>query len=99
MHHLRGRRHQRPAAQHQRYRHRDDLPPHERSQRAIRTEGANSFVFRVIDRKLVRTPVQVGIFNNNWEEILSGLNEKDVVALNATSNRDLLDGMTIRPVQ
>ena len=66
---------------------------------AIHTEGTNSFVYRVVDRKLVRTPVQVGVFNLNREEIVSGLNEKDTVALNATSNRDLADGMTIRPVQ
>jgi HlyD family secretion protein len=32
-------------------------------------------------------------------EILSGLTEKDVVALNATSNRDLSNGLAVKIVE
>ena len=44
----------------------------------------------------MRTPVQVGAVNFTREEIVSGLNEKDIVALNATSsNRDLSNGLVV----
>ncbi len=66
---------------------------------ALHSDGPNSFVYRVIDRNLVRTPVQVGVVNLNRVEITGGLNEKETVALTATSNRDLSDGMAIRPVE
>ena len=66
---------------------------------ALRTEGANSFVYRIVQDKLVRTPVQVGVQNLNRVEILSGLSEKDIVALNATSNRDLSNGLAVKIVE
>lgn len=66
---------------------------------ALHTEGASDFVFRVIDNKLVRTPVKVGTFNLTRVEIVDGLTEKDTVALGATSNRDLTNGLAVRPVE
>jgi HlyD family secretion protein len=66
---------------------------------AVHTDSVGSFVFRVIDNKLVRTPVQVGIYNLTREEILSGLSEGDTVALNATTNRDLSNGLQVKPVE
>ena len=66
---------------------------------ALHSEGTTDFVFRVIDKKLVRTPVKVGITNNIRAEIISGLTEKDIVALNATSNRDLSNGLTVKTVE
>jgi HlyD family secretion protein len=65
----------------------------------VHTDPAGSFVFRVISDKLVRTPVQVGIYNLTREEILSGLSEGDTVALNATTNRDLSNGLQVKPVE
>jgi HlyD family secretion protein len=47
----------------------------------------------------VRTPVQVGVQNLNRVEIVSGLSEKDTVALNATSNRDLSNGLGVKIVE
>jgi HlyD family secretion protein len=67
---------------------------------ALHTEDSQPYVFRVINDKLVRTPVQVSpssIVNNNFAEIGSGLAEGDTVALNATTNRDLADGLEVRP--
>ncbi len=66
---------------------------------ALHTEGTSDFVYRVIGGKLARTPVQVGIANNVRAEILSGLSEKDTVALSATTLRDLTNGLPVKPVE
>jgi HlyD family secretion protein len=66
---------------------------------ALHTEGTSNFVFRVIGGKLARTPVQVGVVNLTRVEITGGLTEKDTVALNATSNRDLSHGLAVKIVE
>jgi HlyD family secretion protein len=66
---------------------------------ALHTEGTSDYVYRVVQGKLVRTPVQVGVLNLTRVEILSGLTEKDTVALNATSNRDLSNGLAVKIVE
>jgi HlyD family secretion protein len=70
---------------------------------ALHTEGTTDsttgFVYRVVEGKLVRTPVQVGAVNLTRVEIMSGLTEKDTVALNATSNRDLSNGLNVKIVE
>jgi HlyD family secretion protein len=70
--------------------------PHE----ALHTEGSRDFVYRVINNRLVVTPVQVGVVNLTRVEIVSGLTEKDTVALGATSsNRDLSNGLAVKVVE
>jgi HlyD family secretion protein len=66
---------------------------------ALHTEGSSDFVFRVINGKLVRTPVQVGVVNLTRVEITGGLTEKDTVATTATSNRDLSNGLAVKIVE
>jgi HlyD family secretion protein len=67
---------------------------------ALHTDGPLNFVYRVVHHKLVRTPVQLGtIINNTSVEIVSGLNENDVVALSATNNRDLANGLAVKNVE
>jgi HlyD family secretion protein len=66
---------------------------------ALHTEGASDFVYRVVQGKLIRTPVKIGAFNLTRVEIMSGLTEKDTVALNATSNRDLSNGLAVKIVE
>lgn len=66
---------------------------------ALRTEGASDYVFRVVGGKLVRTPVQVGVVNLTRVEVISGLTEKDTVALSATTNRDLSHGLAVKIVE
>ena len=66
---------------------------------ALHIEGASNYVLRVVGHKLVRTPVQVGILNLTRVEITGGLSDKDTVALAATSNRDLTNGMQVNPVE
>ena len=66
---------------------------------ALHTNGAQNYVFRIVKNKLVRTPVQIDAVNLTRVEIKSGLKENDVVALSATSNSDLTDGMLVKPVE
>jgi HlyD family secretion protein len=67
---------------------------------ALHTEGARNFVYRVVNNKLVVTPVQVGVVNLTRVEITGGLAEKDTVALAATSsNRDLSNGLAVKVVE
>ncbi len=66
---------------------------------ALHTEGQRDFVYRVINHRLVSTPVQIGLVNLNRVEITGGLTEKDIVALNATSNRDLSDGLQVKSIE
>jgi len=65
---------------------------------ALHFDGAQAYVFRVTQDRLVRTPVHTGIINDNWAEVTGGLSESDVVALNAIPNRDLSDGLDVTPV-
>jgi HlyD family secretion protein len=66
---------------------------------ALHTDGGN-YVYRVVNNKLVRTPVQVGTATNlTRAEILSGLTEKDTIALNAINNRELTNGLQVKIVE
>jgi HlyD family secretion protein len=67
----------------------------------MRFDGSQPYVFRIIDNKLVRTPINItgGIVNLNRVEIVGGLSEGDSVALNATTNRDLTNGLEVTPAQ
>jgi len=64
---------------------------------ALRTEGIQNYVFRIVKGKLVRTKVSVGVVNLTLVEILGGLSERDTVVLNALSNVDLIDGLAVEP--
>lgn len=65
---------------------------------ALHTEGNNNFVYRVIQNRLVKTPVVVraGDVNLTRVAISGGLQLGDVVALGATTDVDLSDGMRIK---
>jgi HlyD family secretion protein len=62
---------------------------------ALHTDGGD-FVYRVVSGKLVRTPIQVGVVNLTRVEIVSGLTDKDTVALNAANNRELSNGLPVK---
>jgi HlyD family secretion protein len=66
---------------------------------ALHVEGAVNFVYRVINGKLVRTPVQVGVVNLTRVEIVSGISDKDIVALSAMDNSDLANGLLVKIVE
>ena len=57
---------------------------------ALHAEGGQDFVYRVVDGRLVKTPIQIGVLNLTQVQVLSGLEEHAVVALSAT------DGSTLR---
>jgi HlyD family secretion protein len=65
---------------------------------ALHTDGGD-FVYRIINGKLVRTPVQVGVATNLIRaEITGGLTDKDTVALGAINNRELSNGLAVKIV-
>ncbi|MFC6644232.1 efflux RND transporter periplasmic adaptor subunit [Granulicella cerasi] len=63
---------------------------------ALHTEGTTNYVFRILNNRLVRTNVQVGVVNLTRVEITGGLNEHDVIALGATTQVDLADGARVK---
>ena len=66
---------------------------------ALRYDGAQAYVYRVVGNKLVRTPVTTGIINSNSAEIASGLAEGDTVAGTPASTQELSDGLDVRPIE
>ena len=63
---------------------------------ALHIEQGKSYVYRVVDNVLRRTPVTVGDLNLTDVQILSGLKPGQVVALGATNGQPLGDGMPIK---
>jgi HlyD family secretion protein len=69
---------------------------------ALHTEGAINFVYRIVDDRLVRTPVEISpgaIVNLTRAEISSGLKDGDLIALGATTEVDLSNGLKVKVVQ
>jgi HlyD family secretion protein len=64
---------------------------------AVSIEGDKRFVFRVQGDRLHRVAIKVGISNPTMIEVLSGLNEGDVVAL--PGDATLKDNMSIKVVR
>jgi HlyD family secretion protein len=65
---------------------------------ALHTEGAKNFVYRVVQDKLVRTAVGVSVVNLTRVEVTSGLSERDLVAVSASDNKELDNGLEIIPI-
>ncbi len=67
---------------------------------ALHADGPDKFVFRIVDGKLLRTPVNTGVVNLNSVEITSGVKAGDVVVLGpVTGGRELADGMEVKQAQ
>jgi HlyD family secretion protein len=64
---------------------------------ALQTYGDERFVFRVVDGRLLRTPVRVGLVSLELAEITQGLTPQDVVAVSALSGSGLADHLAISP--
>jgi HlyD family secretion protein len=65
---------------------------------ALHTDGSVNFVYKIVKNKLVRAPVEIApnaVVNLTRAEITSGLNEGDLIALGATSEVDLSNGMQV----
>jgi HlyD family secretion protein len=63
---------------------------------ALQTKGMSNYVFRIVGDQLVKTPVVVGLSNNERFEVLSGLNQGDLVALGAVTEEELTDGLRVK---
>lgn len=66
---------------------------------AVYPESGHPVVYKIVDGKLVRTPVTTGMFNVNQEQIVSGLSAGDWVATGSPSGTALQDGTEVRIVQ
>jgi HlyD family secretion protein len=66
---------------------------------AMHSENGKPFVYRVIDDKLVKTPVVTGTINLTQVAILSGLKNGDLVATGAVNGEPLQEGIPIKVVQ
>ena len=62
---------------------------------ALHTDGPNDYVYKIVKDRLVRTPVIVGLQNTTSFEIVSGLNENDLVAVDAVAEADLTNGIRV----
>jgi HlyD family secretion protein len=63
---------------------------------ALRTEGLRDYVYKVVSGHLLKTPVQVGVVNNTRVQILSGLADGDIIALNSPSNAEFKNGLQVK---
>lgn len=64
-------------------------------QEALFQEGNQNYVYRIIEGRLRKTEVKIGIGNDTHQEILSGLNAGDQVMLNPSSQ--FAEGMQVSP--
>ncbi len=64
---------------------------------ALHTDGTNNYVFRVVNDKLVKTPIQVGsAVTLTRFEVAGGLKQGDLVALGALNEAELTNGLAVK---
>lgn len=66
---------------------------------AVYPESGHPVVYRIVEDKLVRTPITPGLFNPNQEQILSGLKAGEWVATGSPTGQPLQDGVEVKIVQ
>ena len=66
---------------------------------ALHSERGKSYVYRVVNNTLRRTPVTVGSLNLTQVEITSGLKEGDTVALGTTNGLPVSEGVAVKIVR
>ena len=66
---------------------------------ALHTEQGKSYVYRVVNGALHRTPVKVDALNLTQVEIVSGLKEGDIVALGTTNGQSISEGVAVKIVR
>ena len=65
---------------------------------ALHADDSQSYVFRVVNERLNRQPVQISLQNLTRVEITSGLAEGAVVALSADESKPLVEGTSVKVV-
>ena len=63
---------------------------------AVRDEGPNHFVYRLVGGRLKQTPVQIGLVNAMKAEITSGLKSDDQVAVHAEAGGSLRNNIRVK---
>jgi HlyD family secretion protein len=66
---------------------------------ALHSESGKSYVFKVVNDELVRTPVTIGTISLTQVALLSGLNDGDWVAMGTTNGQPLQEGVVIKRVR
>jgi HlyD family secretion protein len=66
---------------------------------ALHSENGKPYVYRIVNNRLLRTPVVAGISNLTQTAILSGLTDGDWVATGTSNGLPLLEGIPIKVVQ
>jgi HlyD family secretion protein len=66
---------------------------------ALHSENGKSYVYKVENDELLRTPVTIGTINLTQVAILSGLNEGEWVATGTTNGQPLQESVVIKRVQ
>ncbi|ADW68701.1 efflux RND transporter periplasmic adaptor subunit [Granulicella tundricola] len=67
---------------------------------ALHTEGANNYVYRIVNGHLTQTPVKVGAVNLTRVQITSGLDKNETVVLGPVmSSQELVDGLQVIQVK
>jgi len=65
---------------------------------AVHTDDSKSYVYRIVDGRLKRQPVEISLQNLTRVEIVSGLPEGAEVALPAEEAKPLFDGASVKVV-
>ncbi len=63
---------------------------------SLRTDGTNNYVFKIVEGKLRRTPVQVDVVSQTLVQITSGLQPGDSVVRVPLNDVDLRDGSPVK---
>ncbi len=63
---------------------------------ALHSENGKSYVYKIVNDELKRTPVVIGTLNLTQVVILSGLNDGDWVATGTTTGQPLQEGVAIK---
>jgi HlyD family secretion protein len=66
---------------------------------AVYPESGHPCVYRIVNNKLVRTPVTTGAFTLTEEQILSGVHAGEWVATGSPTGQPLVDGTEVRIVE
>jgi HlyD family secretion protein len=66
---------------------------------SLHSENGKSYVFRVVNGSLVRTPVTIGIINLTQVAIATGLTDGDIVATSSLNGLPLEEGTPVRVVR
>jgi len=65
---------------------------------ALRQDDQGSYVLQILNNELHRRNVQTAITNLTHVEIVSGLSDNDLVALNSTNSKPIQSGTVVKVV-